>query len=341
MPFGLGLADWDVLLTDEQLAVFFKQLAVINTSTSTVMALAMVVHWTDAPRVKIAMEANGYNDVHPVYVYKPSQNQKGMECYIFAVEVVLVGYMADRRSRKLFFRDPNPVRRHNLKFSHNVGTKATVPGSSEVVNTTQKHPDLAEQLARDLCPVGSSVLVLGSGSGSDVIGFARAGLRVVAVESDKKQFLACQARLVDVASDQRGRHESTHAVEQQQLAALGERVASFSSWAPAASSVAPSGACTSPSTSTSSSSSSSTTANTSRGSSAQGSCVCAPCGAQVTDSTERVLCCALIECQVKGIHRACLEECQEDEECGMLFCSDECRKKHITDVHISMPPTSK
>ena len=30
MPFGLGLAEWDVLLTDEQLKMFFRQLAIVN-----------------------------------------------------------------------------------------------------------------------------------------------------------------------------------------------------------------------------------------------------------------------------------------------------------------------
>ena len=38
MPFGLGVADWDVLLTDDQLALFFRQLEIINMSGTTVLA---------------------------------------------------------------------------------------------------------------------------------------------------------------------------------------------------------------------------------------------------------------------------------------------------------------
>ena len=90
MPFGLGLAPWDVLLTDEEVKLFFQQLGIINTSRQSVLAL--IVHLRDAGRMMTAMEDNGWLDVHPVYIYKPSQNQKGTNCFIFAVEVTLVGY---------------------------------------------------------------------------------------------------------------------------------------------------------------------------------------------------------------------------------------------------------
>ena len=77
MPFGLGLAEWDVLLTDEQLKMFFRQLAIVNSCTSTVLAL--VVHFTDAGHVAKAMEEHGYTGVHPFYVY----------CRMVVVSVVL------------------------------------------------------------------------------------------------------------------------------------------------------------------------------------------------------------------------------------------------------------
>ena len=97
MPFGLGLADWDELLSDDELKLFFKQLATVNTSASS--ALALIVHFRDAGRVAAAMEENGFADVHPFFVYKPTQNARGTECFIHAVEVVLVGYMTPRRLR--------------------------------------------------------------------------------------------------------------------------------------------------------------------------------------------------------------------------------------------------
>ena len=88
MPFGLGVADWDVKLSDLEIQMLFKQLDIINTATSWVVCL--VVHVRDYGRVERLMEDHGFVDIHPFYVYKPNQNQKGVGCFIFAVEVVIV-----------------------------------------------------------------------------------------------------------------------------------------------------------------------------------------------------------------------------------------------------------
>ena len=40
--------------------------------------------------------ANGYLDIHPLFVYKPMQNTSGME-WISAVEALVVGYKAASR----------------------------------------------------------------------------------------------------------------------------------------------------------------------------------------------------------------------------------------------------
>ena len=71
MPFGLGVANWDVLLTDEQLTLFFRQLQIINTCQTTVLAL--VVHFKDAGRVASFMEKFGFVDVHPFYLQTPAK----------------------------------------------------------------------------------------------------------------------------------------------------------------------------------------------------------------------------------------------------------------------------
>ena len=70
MPFGLGLADWDVLLTDVELETFFNQLIVINIAEK--YTLALLVYLKDVSRVWAAMEKAGFRDVHAVYIYKPN-----------------------------------------------------------------------------------------------------------------------------------------------------------------------------------------------------------------------------------------------------------------------------
>ena len=158
MPFGLGLAPWDVLLTDSQLQMFFQQLAIVNLCEDGMIAL--VVHYADAGRVKTAMEKSGWNDVHPFYVYKPNQNQRGTNCFIFAVEIILIGYGSRRSSRPtLHFADENPVFRHNHLYSHCVRVKALMPGTQDVINPTQKHTNVAGYLASVFC---SPVSILSS-----------------------------------------------------------------------------------------------------------------------------------------------------------------------------------
>ena len=90
--------------------------------------------------------------------------------------------------------------RHNLIFAHQVGPKRKFAGSDADVNTTQKNPNVASCLGRIMCAPGAHALVLGAGSGSEVVGLARVGVNVVAVERDTKQFKALTERLSSEAA---------------------------------------------------------------------------------------------------------------------------------------------
>ena len=200
MPYGLGLADWDVLLSDAELEVFFQQLAVVNRAKSHALVLGVV--WHDAGRIRKFMEDHGYFDAHCVFPCKPQQNMTGME-WIFAVEVIVCGYKGGIRSCNLTFSSMNPVFRHNFFFAHQVHGKLRHLGEDAEVNTTQKNPNVASFLGRIMCKPGAYALVIGAGSGSEVLGLARIGVNVVAVERDAKQFRALTARLTAEASNPR------------------------------------------------------------------------------------------------------------------------------------------
>ena len=73
LPYGLGLASWDVLLSDTELTLLLNQLAIIVTNSH---ALVFNCIWSDLGRVKEHMSIAGYQDIHPVYVHKPQQNAK-------------------------------------------------------------------------------------------------------------------------------------------------------------------------------------------------------------------------------------------------------------------------
>jgi hypothetical protein len=161
------------------------------------------------------MEVGGYQSVHPYYVYKPNQNQKGTGCFIFAVEVILVGYSSDAKHRDLVFEERNPLGRHNLLFGHNLrGSRFQLSGALEPVNTCQKHPGTAHALASICARPGANALVIGSGSGSDIIGCLRAGLDVVAIDKDAGQFYGYSARLLAYQANLKSEQE----IERKELA---------------------------------------------------------------------------------------------------------------------------
>jgi hypothetical protein len=192
MPYGLGVAHWDVLLTDVELETFGHQLACVCRARNFCLVLSVIFH--DAGRIRAWMLANGFCDIHPIYVYKPQQNTTGMD-WIFAVEMMLAGYKGGMKNCKMTFSESTPLLRHNLMFAHQVGSKLKHAGEDSEVNTTQKNPNIASALGRIICRPGSVALVIGAGSGSEVVGLARAGVNVVGLERDPKQFRGLTERL--------------------------------------------------------------------------------------------------------------------------------------------------
>ena len=325
MPFGLGVADWDVLLTDDQLALFFRQLEIVNMSPTTVLAL--IVHFKDAGRVASEMETRGFVDVHPFYVYKPQQNQRGTGCFIFAVEVILVGYKAAARNRVLSFPRANPLFRHNLLFGHSVTSRTKAAGSDVDVNTTEKHPGVARHLASIFCTPGSNALVIGAGSGSDVIGCIQAGVNVVAVERCPIQFQGASARLVDFKSNYEAA-QAAAALEVAQVQHLREVASSFTAWTPEddleTEDVPPAQEPSSSSSSSSSSRPSKSSADVGAG--------CPACGQGVADGKAQT--CGRDGCSRGGLHLECMVECSQDG-CPLVLCSSRCARKHTEASHPS------
>lgn len=325
MPFGLGLAEWDTLLSDEELKMFFMQLNIINTSTSTTIAL--MVHYPDAGRVKAAMEDAGFKGVHPYYVYKTAQNQKGTNCFIYAVEMILIGYKADAKDRKLVFKEKNPVGRHNLLFGHNLrGNRFQLSGQPEPVNTCQKHTGIAFELGSICAIPGSHALVIGSGSGSDVIGCLRAGLNVVGVDKDPSQFHGCKARLTGyIASVDAER--KVEELELAQVQHVKEVARAMASWRPDAEEVAEVEELVDMVESSVPPSQSSPPADAGKSKEAK----CAVCGG-VVDIAHAVSC-MLDGCTMgKFLHPDCVTSCAGDD-CGGVFCSQPHLEQHVSEEH--------
>ena len=191
--FGLNVAHWDERrLTREEWTEFFKQVAVINTATN--FAAAFYCYYVQLGELREVMEEAGYSGFELIHVIKPMQNYQGTNQFINNAELILIGYKNVRTNFQLNFADPNPMRRHSAIFSPNVGPKLTY--DSKEVNTTEKHPLVSMRLGQIFCPPGSNVLLIGAGSGAEMVGFNRAQLSVVALEADPLPIPGAASRMV-------------------------------------------------------------------------------------------------------------------------------------------------
>ena len=320
MPYGFGLADWDKLLTDAELDLFFQQIRIMNEATS--FTLFLHTNIKDISRVWQKMETEGYHHVHNIFVYKPNHNTTGTHQYLNAIDKIVVGYYPAREQAKPHFDDPNPLLRHNLMYTHTVHQRSSnaASGKHGSINITEKHPSVATQIGRIHSTPGGHALVIGAGSGAEVVGFNRAGLRVTAIEVDPTQFTAVCARLVDESANSEA-YDEVSTRQLQEIAEHRQMTCKFGVHAdPKANRLKqlpkkvlkPPGSATTSSSSSSSSSSSGTDTK------------CVSCGQSVSD--EKVGVCPMLACANKVIHARCMLECKTD--CGLQFCSSACRDSH-------------
>ena len=317
MPYGLSIADWDVLLTDSEAALFFQQLAIMNTASAHTIFLH--VHPKDIGRIWHMMESNGYQHVHILHVYKPQHNTVGTHQYLNAIDQILVGYYPKRDAVKPRFENPNPLYRHNLIWSHTPHHKRKMEASGDMspVNPTEKHPIVSMQLGKIHSKPGGRALVIGAGSGSEIIGFNRAGLNVTALEKDPRQFQAICSRLVE----EKEKVEEINEIvtqELQQVAAQVKRTSRFQCDNKRVDKQSPQKHKTKklkPSQGDSPVTESSATPRNILPK------TCVACG-EAND--EQLGKCERLACSI-AIHAKCMQSCSD---CDALFCKSSCRKEH-------------
>lgn len=315
MPYGLGLAKWDVLVSDLELATFFIQLAAINRAQAHCLVLS--VAWHDMGRVRAAMLENGYSDAHALFNYKPQNNTSGME-FISAVETLVVAYKGGIKACHLTFPELNPVYRHNLLFGHQVGPKRKYTGEEAEVNPTQKNPNFASALGRIVCPPGANALVLGAGSGSEVLGLARVGVNVVGIERDAKQFRALTERVSTEAAVPAAALEQL-AEDDQQIKVLKRLAANFTKLNPDINSHF-----TADDEAVGAASADDEAEKLQDADSAAAAALVCPACGQVVSRLE-VVSCDKSGCEARTMHPACRQACSK---CTKRVCSADCLQAH-------------
>lgn len=190
--------DWEYQLNVVTLNNMFKQVNAMHTGSWQIAAIMHKPRDTDI--VMTSMESSGYCQLIQFYWYKGKDHQTKtpVSSYTSSVEMGTIGFMPDRSKCK-WNMGADPRHRHN-HLEYKAVTKYLKYEDGTIINPCQKPPAVLRWLCQNHLHPGSTVLVIGTGSGADVIGATQACCNVVTVERDPKQYAVLQTTLVKYCS---------------------------------------------------------------------------------------------------------------------------------------------
>ena len=188
-PYGLTGAEWDVVWSGKKLDKILKQFGATQLSERCVACIWVnpmnIAEYTEVLKNNEYIEANGF------YWHKKNHHTPtGVNSYTSSVEQAIIAYKP-YKAICAFNMDPNPRKRHNF-IEHPSVTKYELDDSRNPINKCQKPPEISRTIASHHCMPGDWVLNVGPGAGGCLLGLIQAGVNVVAVESDVKQFKLLQ-----------------------------------------------------------------------------------------------------------------------------------------------------
>jgi hypothetical protein len=199
LNYGYRVANWDTAIDALFLDNIFKQYDASNTNDN------CVVWMWHAPRdtslVLAAYEARKYVQPLGFYWHKTLHNVAGPKSALTSsVETCMIGYKKTRNEVPWNCSD-DPTERHNFIECKGV-TKMARDDTNNIINPSEKPPHVVCEIIRINCNRGETIVIVGPGSGGDIMGAVMAGINVVAVEKDPYQFKSLQAHLTKLAAEE-------------------------------------------------------------------------------------------------------------------------------------------
>jgi predicted RNA methylase len=201
-PFGLHSKDegfkWDVSAPDEeQILGLLDQLTLLHSDSHP--AFFMYIHVDKSMFVNMIKAFSARHLQWEMFQWVKTKNVSSVQGrYVSIVEYIFVVTIGEPSGEKTHRMPRSSLERPNVRRCPAVAKSAVVkrPDGREL-NGAQKPDCIARMFARDLTFGGpnSLVIVLGSGSGSEVIGSLRNGNSVIAFELDPDQFKGTVSRL--------------------------------------------------------------------------------------------------------------------------------------------------
>ena len=198
-PYGVTDEVWDIQLTGDFIFRIMQQAFASQRSESMI-----VIIWHKPQDTKIVQDAltkAKFQEFTELYWYKTDhQVQREVSNFTRAVEMCTIGFFPCKLNCPIHL-STNPRDRHNLVEIQAVRNLLRAADGT-IINTCQKPRALMSWLCERLAPIGSTILVIGFGSGGEVLGAADCGRNVVGVEQDVRQFQAIQTTLHKIHQDE-------------------------------------------------------------------------------------------------------------------------------------------
>ena len=192
MPYGYNLFPYDIKVKYEELVQIGKQCDAINTLSKHIICLSH--HFSDQQMVLNALEQQRYKEPQQVFWVKLDHYATTKRFgYNNCVETTTIGFHPNRDECQWFMSN-NVKERYNVIEAKSVTTLAR-DANNEIINKTQKPPEVAEFILGNHCKPGDTVLIIGPGAGGEIESAVALGLHVIAVEIDEKMFHGLHVRL--------------------------------------------------------------------------------------------------------------------------------------------------
>ena len=198
LKYGLGVASWDKeQSTMEELSKLLEGFRFATNAPVHTIIMWCEVGQVGAIRALLQSPEQGYVNVQPFYWYQPDKNVTGpVYRRTPAVEVFLVAHKGLHSGFGAQFNlNKDPVKRHNQIIGPSRRVLTKDPSTGLPINIHEKPDWLSQAILADYTRPGQWIFVGGFGAGGDVRGALGAGLNVVAIENDPKQFQATVATM--------------------------------------------------------------------------------------------------------------------------------------------------
>ena len=211
LPFGVlpsKDAPWDRLLTQEEMQQALRSFAAVNTQSSWFASLNC--DFKAGGDVVRALEGEGYKNITPVYWVKEGFNQVCPQAQLArACETIVTARISRSQEPAYHNLDTDPSKRLNI-ISGPPNRHYQMRPDGKKVNPAEKPEYVFRWFLDRFARPGEWVLICGAGAGGEVRAAIKAGLNVVAIDSDKEQcqFLHDQITTMDARADQEAKRQA-------------------------------------------------------------------------------------------------------------------------------------